>query len=284
MKRYRMGFTLVELLVVISIIALLVSILLPALGKAKSETYKVICSSNLHQMGISLVTYASDNSGKYPAPVDDGNWIFGGLVKWDEDGDIVLGGQKAFLSGPSKLLEEGYLSDPSFLFCPATKTGQLNYDQFLELQRSLNSLYPTTHKIDDIIWQWVYTGYEYWVGYRIDPQSPVYQPELARAVAKNASDSSSKVCMTDALATTTNDSSAIDNPFVKTDNPPSLTKWTMVNHMSRRTILGTNVLYNDASVSWNTMKSMLREENPDSTMKRVRARIPSLIGDSYWWF
>jgi prepilin-type N-terminal cleavage/methylation domain-containing protein len=62
----RTGFTLIELLVVIAIIALLIGILLPALGKARDSARTTKCSSNQRQLTISLTQYAQDFKFKYP--------------------------------------------------------------------------------------------------------------------------------------------------------------------------------------------------------------------------
>jgi prepilin-type N-terminal cleavage/methylation domain-containing protein len=58
------GFTLIELLVVIAIIALLLAIVMPALNKAKQLVKRVICSSNIRQVGIGLRAYADVYNGK----------------------------------------------------------------------------------------------------------------------------------------------------------------------------------------------------------------------------
>jgi len=60
------GFTLIEVLVVVAIIALLVSILLPSLTKAREQAKRTLCASNQHQIGLAMVAYSVDHKSTLP--------------------------------------------------------------------------------------------------------------------------------------------------------------------------------------------------------------------------
>lgn len=62
----REGFTLVELLIVIGIIAVLIGILMPVLGKARAQANRAACLSNVRQLGAAILMYCNDNKGYFP--------------------------------------------------------------------------------------------------------------------------------------------------------------------------------------------------------------------------
>ena len=66
LQRAGRGFTLIELLVVIAIIAILASLLVPAVQRALDRARLAACASNMHQLGVGWANYASDHEGTMP--------------------------------------------------------------------------------------------------------------------------------------------------------------------------------------------------------------------------
>jgi prepilin-type processing-associated H-X9-DG protein/prepilin-type N-terminal cleavage/methylation domain-containing protein len=78
------AFTLLELLVVIGIIALLISILLPALGRAREAANQTKCLSNLRNLGSAFMAYVNDNKGTFPASAVAGSTLTYDFIYWDQ--------------------------------------------------------------------------------------------------------------------------------------------------------------------------------------------------------
>jgi len=159
----RRGFTMIEMLVVMTIIAMLMGLLLPALGRAQEEARKTQCRSNMRQLGMAIKMYSNDNGGSGPA-VYGGSWVrfaatpeiglagtlgsyepssslgrfvFGAVTaRYDLYGNHLLIGQTqpwhvtaalpSIPSGLGLVYAGGYLTKKGagLLYCPSDKSGE----------------------------------------------------------------------------------------------------------------------------------------------------------------
>jgi prepilin-type N-terminal cleavage/methylation domain-containing protein/prepilin-type processing-associated H-X9-DG protein len=120
-KRSR-GFTLIELLVVIAIIAILASLLLPAVAKAKAQGYRAKCMANQRQLAITWTLYADDNNERLALNVRQGA---GNTPTWVDatiHGDTPGFTDPAYLTDPRRAAFGRYLRNVEVYRCPAENT------------------------------------------------------------------------------------------------------------------------------------------------------------------
>jgi len=122
-RRDQQGFTLVELLVVIGVIAILISILLPVLSRSRESANSIKCRANLQQIAQALAIYVNENRDHFPSPDACGDSINVSIAapfrRGIDEPDPLDGNVKETLGLHNLLYRRGYAKHKETWLCPS---------------------------------------------------------------------------------------------------------------------------------------------------------------------
>jgi prepilin-type N-terminal cleavage/methylation domain-containing protein len=209
------GFTIIELLIVIGVIAVLIALLLPALAVARERALRVVCASYLRQKSAAFLSYASDHDRQYPPapePWPNAHWAYpiGAMIIYWAPGSPP--------TGQALLYATGYLPDPHILYCPSSGARDwVSYD--------------TTWDPDN--WWLTYVSYPCWASYQSGWDTAQILPTL---VAEQPRDPATRV---------------VSGDMISSPDGTGYLQNAINNHVSSNgSGEGGNILYNDGSVRW----------------------------------
>ena len=284
----RRGFTLIELLVVIAIIALLLAVIMPALGKAKEAAQRIICRNNLRQQSIGIILYSNDNDSYVPH-----NKMVGWL--WDMTFEAT-----------KQLSDYAGFDDNKTFFCPANrikKATDARYWQFSylgatgpypnevplrdETGLNLNSYY----RVLPFIYMFDKGDYDRttnrWTSYLPDTLETGEKATWIKKLSDLKS-AGSKIMIMDAIISNMSGTKFVEltEGGIGWLSADTLTDDT--NHLSRQTIgvganqgpkpSGANIAYGDGHVDWRSAGNYRGPGEFDNIKYRI-----NIDGMRFWW-
>ena len=136
-RRSERGFSLLELVVVLSITALLTALLFPGMRAARDSAQRLICASNMRQLGMATITYSMDQREQLPPSqvAQSGRRLDQMALSWHGGADSanIANRGRSLLRRPEYdglglLVQEGYCDSPKCLYCPS-HSGRHNYEE-----------------------------------------------------------------------------------------------------------------------------------------------------------
>jgi prepilin-type N-terminal cleavage/methylation domain-containing protein/prepilin-type processing-associated H-X9-DG protein len=286
------GFTLIELLVVIAIIALLLAILVPALGRVKEYAYKVICGTNIRAQAQGIRLYADQNKGV--APLNQGGAWFQDVSMWCTNQITLYSGvdYKSFFCPANKLRKSddarfwqfgwlgSHLGDyPAGTNPSAGPVGCIDESRISTTDqkthiRVLAYIYMTDRFTDDTGTTSVYAGRKL-----LNGMNPIWIRKLTDLANSSATImiADNTLSTTSANTTDYNTSPTSGCNFVEVGGGlQSWGIWDTSNHLARQSesgttrkdVLGGNCAYADGHVSWKNRKEIKCQIN---------------MGQYFWW-
>ncbi len=248
--RENKGFTLIELLVVIAIIALLMTIVMPALSQVKERARRLICATNVDQLGNGIIIYANENDDELPMFY---------AMNWLHDFSYLT---------TDYIMNSG--GDRRTFFCPADKTQDPEDDRiwrWTETARNGGVVPSTSEPITNRYAYFRNSSYFYMADTdspsRNDPAGGNYRPQIGEFAREwprklTARSAANTELLADQVIS---DSDPSVNPNVKFSaragnwNVFGVEDWT--NHIGRDGIAtGGNVMYMDGHTVWKSYEDM----------------------------
>lgn len=244
---------------VIAIIALLISILLPSLSRARRQAQEVKCAAALRSIGQLYQIYASNNKGQYPDWLNPNApsmylWPMGNLAGPNAGDGLPMGAAAA------RFVYLGMIKNPQYLYCPTLDSSDDATGSYLFSypSRKVNWFNPdgTLRRQAPNGWDQVYTSYIFWACYGVDnykansfPPSPGWvDPSFDTLRARSAGSKGESVIATDMVVNV----GSYSGDWIIKNNHDDRKVYKVPDPSSGGTIsipaYGGNVLYNDGHV------------------------------------